>query len=253
MGASGRGLPADADGRGADSPGDMDSGKINGTLYGVFMDFTINTVVTFAEEPEEWDYDAFLSCFDENDPAVKSVYNSLNGSSGSVFNVHFFLHGLEEKYLFDAENCTTRFDSEEFRKILRLTRIFEKREHQGTLEDVRQGTSPCAVVLIRTPVELADLRIWGEGKLRFIGYPSGEGSRHYIGLDSFPITVRVNASAEEKRLAHSFLQFLLSYEGQMEAVQDTSNPNVRMSVRKDVLEEQINRVNENSWGSHFLR
>ncbi len=77
------------------------------------------------------------------------------------------------------------------------------------------------------------------------GYPSGEGSRHYIG-GAYPIAVRANASEEEKQLAYDFLQFLLSYDAQMEAVSAGASSNYHMSVRKDVLEEQINRMNEYS-------
>ena len=223
----------------------LDTGRINDILYGVVTDFCLDTVVTFAEEPDEWDYDTFLNCFDENDPSMKSVFNASNGSDGYSFISKFLIHSFEEKYLFDAENCTTRFDSEDFRKILRLARYSMAREHQGNSEDLRQGASPCAVVFIQRPEDLACLRIWGGDKLRFIGYPSGEGSRHYI-VGSEPITVRANATTDEKRLAYSFIQFLLSYDAQMEAV-SASNSNYNMSVRKDVLEEQINRMDEYSY------
>lgn len=229
-------------------PQALDTGKINGTLYGVVTDFSINTVITFAEEPDGWDYDTFLSCFDEDDPSMKSVFAPEYESDGYSFITRFFYHGLKEKYLFDAENCTTRFDSEEFRKLLRLARYFMEREHQGDSEDLRQGTSLCAVVSIQKPDDLACLRIWGGDKLRFIGYPSGEGSRHYIEGGN-PITVRVNATTEEKWLAHTFLRFLLSYDAQLEAVSAVSNYNYHMSVRKDVLEEQINRMDEYSYTS----
>ena len=226
----------------------VNAGRIDGTLYGVVTDFSINTVVTFLEEPDEWDYDAFLSCFDEDDPSMKSAYNPLSGSDGYTFIAAFFYHGLQEKYLFDAENGTTRFDSEEFRKILRLARSFIDRERQGSSEDLRQGTSPCAVAYIDDPGDLACLRIWGGDTLKFIGYPSGEGSKHYLDCGK-PITVRANATAEEKQLACSFLRFLLSYDTQLEAVSATSN-NFHMSVRKDVLEAQINRMDEYS-GTHL--
>lgn len=224
----------------------VDAGRINGTLYGIVTDFSLDTMVTFAEEPEEWDYDTFLSCFDEGDSSMKSVLLPLNGSGGESFLAKLFFHGLQENYLFDAESCTTRFDSEEFRKILRLGRYFEEREHQGTSEDVRQGTSLCAQAYIDAPEDLACLRIWGGDKLRYVGYPSGEGSRHYI-EGAYPIAVRANATAEEKQLAHSFLQFLLSHDAQMEAMSAETTGNYQMSVRRDVLEEQIDRINGDTY------
>ena len=219
----------------------LDAGRINGTLYGVATDFSLDTVITFADEPDEWDYDTFLGCFDEDDPAIKSVYTPMTGTDGYTFISNFIYHGLKEKYLFDAESCTTYFDSDKFRKILRLGRYYMEKEHQGTSEGLRQGTTLCATVNISVPDEMAYLRIWGGDQLRFIGYPSGDGSRHYISCSN-PIAVRVNATAEEKRLAHSFLQFLLSYEAQMEAVADGASA---LSVRRDVLEEQIKRMGKN--------
>lgn len=224
-------------------PQAIDMGRINDTLYGIVKDFYLDTLITFAEEPAGWDYDTFLSCFDEDDPSMKSVLLPESGSDGYSFICKFFFHSLKGKYLFDAENCTTCFDSEEFRKILRLAGYFMEREHQGTSEDVQQGTSLCAQACITEPADLACLRIWGGEKLTMIGYPSEEGGKHYI-VGSAPIAVRVNARLEEKQLAHSFLRFLLSYDAQMEAVQAGS---ARLSVRKDVLEEQINLMNEYSY------
>ena len=219
----------------------LDAGRINGTLYGVATDFSLDTVITFADEPDEWDYDTFLGCFDEDDPVIKSVYTPLSGTDGHTFISNFFYHGMQEKYLFDAESCTTYFDSEKFRKILRLGRYYMEKEHQGTSEGLREGTTLCAAVELGTPEDLTYFRIWGGDRLTFIGYPSEEGSRHYISCSN-PITVRVNATAEEKQLAHSFLQYLLSYDAQMEAVSAGAGSNYHMSVRKDVLDEQINRV-----------
>ncbi len=219
----------------------VDAGRIDGTLYGVVTDFSLDTVVTFAEEPTGWDYDAFLDCFDENTSAVKSVYTPLSGTDGLLFIINFFYHGLQEKYLFDAESCTTHFDSDQFRKILRLACYYMEKEHQGNSEGLREGTTLCAAVSILSPDAMAYFRIWGGEKLRFIGYPSGEGSRHYISGGD-PIAIRVNATAEEKRLARSFLQHLLSYDVQTESVLADSWNGYHMSVRKDVLDEQIRRM-----------
>lgn len=224
----------------------MEFGKIDGTLYGVVTDFSLNTVVTLAEEPEGWDYDTFLSCFDEDDPSMKSVVTALEGSGGSSFVKTFFVQSLADSYLFDAESCTTFFDSDEFRKILKLGAGFMKRDRRGNSEDLRQDTSPCGIAYIQKPESLACLRIWGGERLRYIGYPSKTGSGHYINGGN-PVTIRANATAAEKRIARTFLQILLSYDLQLEASSDTLNTNFSMSVRKDVLEEQIDRMNEDTY------
>ncbi len=57
------------------------------------------------------------------------------------------------------------------------------------------------------------------------------------------LAIRATASDEEKKIAGAFLQILLSREEQLEGAKD---PNFWLSVRRDVLEEQIDQVNEMS-------
>lgn len=48
--------------------------------------------------------------------------------------------------MFDADKCVTYFDSEKFRKILRLGRYYMVKEHQGTSEGLREGTISAAAL-----------------------------------------------------------------------------------------------------------
>ena len=57
------------------------------------------------------------------------------------------------------------------------------------------------------------------------------------------MTVRRTASKEEKEVACAFIDFLLSYECQSQTADDR---NFALSVRKDVLEEQISGMDENT-------
>ena len=63
-----------------------------------------------------------------------SVYNPINGSDGYPF-ASLFFHELGETFLYDAENCVTRFDSENFQKIMRLAKLYEEEGNQANAED----------------------------------------------------------------------------------------------------------------------
>ena len=222
-------------------PQTQQMGEIGETSYGVVTDFGITTMVTYKETPEEWNYETFLDCMTEGGDAGKSVYNPIRGSDGFSFATLFF-HNMNETFLYNKDDCTTHFDSEEFQRIITLANHYMKSNNQANVEDFQNGTSPCAVVNIRQPEDLACLRIWGEGLLHYIGFPGQTGSVHYLeGAD--PLCVRTNAGVEEKRLALTFLRYLLSYEGQKKLDSTYS----QWSVREDILKEQINRMDENSF------
>ncbi|MCM1568740.1 MAG: hypothetical protein NC081_04755 [Roseburia sp.] len=223
-------------------PKAMEMGEIDGTLYGVVNSFALDTVVIAQEEPEDWDYKAFLDGI-ENRDSLQAVFNGQNGLASFV--VNFLIHGLEDNYLLDAENGTVNFDSDEFRRVLRLGMAYCDEEawiEPG--ESLLEGKVFCNTVSITRP-ELIDLYryIYGED-IHYIGYPSKDGAAHY--MDSLsPLAIRVTASDEEKRVAGAFIRLLLSREGQLESSANSSN--FWLSVRRDVLEEQINQVNEWSY------
>lgn len=216
-------------------------GQIDGTSYGVVTSFGIHTLVSFAELPEEWNYETFLNALTE-DGKMKYVLNLLNGSDGSTLTSVFFFHGLDETYLYDAEKCTTNFDSEAFHKILQLAQYHNQRNAEPSGESLRDGDTLCAVVYIDDPDIIAALRIWGKDKLQYVGYPTQNGAVHYLS-GTEPLCIRRNATTDEKRLALTFLSYLLSYDGQKEAFAKQQG----LSVRKDVLQEQIEQVNEYSY------
>lgn len=64
-------------------------------------------------------------------------------------------------------------------------------------------------------------------------------------LESFPpVAIKKNATTEEKEVAIAFIKMLLSYDTQKSMSSDT---NFFLSVRSDVLEEQIQSVDSQSY------
>ena len=215
--------------------------NINGKPYGAVTDFSIDTMITFAKSPVEWDYKTFLDCLINGDIDQKSVYNPINGSDGLPF-ISLFFHDLTENFLYDADNCSTRFDSDDFQRILQLAQNYENGVNQATEEDFLQGNSLCAIVEIRKPEDLAGIRIIGNDKIRYIGFLTQTGSVNYL-VGSDPLCICVNATKEEKQLAYAFLKFLLADEGQ-KLVNDGIFG--RWSVREDLLEGQFKELDESS-------
>lgn len=223
-------------------PSVMELGKIDGTLYGIVTDFYLETVVVGEKNLKEWDYDTFLKCIQEN-PDLEAVMNSNDGKDGWYFISNFLIHGLEDNYLLDAEKCTTNFDSREFRAVLEVAKKYcERDDYVYPGSSLLEGEVLCNALTIQRPEQIALYRICYGEDINYIGYPSEEGSKHYLNGRS-PIAIRRTATKEEKEIACAFISLLLSYDCQSKM---SKGVNFSLSVRKDVLEEQINSVNENS-------
>lgn len=202
--------------------------------------FGLRTVVIAEKEPIEWDYESFLDSI-EKEPSIAAIFNGQNNVW--TFMASFLIHGMEDNYLLDAESGTTCFDSDRFRRALRLgTAYCNENEYveAGTL--LPEGRVFCNAISITRPELIELYRICYGRDANYIGYPARDGSAHYIDSNCL-LTVRATASDEEKRIAGAFLQILLSREMQLEGAKDSS---FWLSVRRDVLEEQIGQVNESS-------
>ena len=218
----------------------MDQGRINGTLYGVVMDFYLETVVTADKELTDWDYDRFLQLVSER-KNLKAVMNSCATQDGWYFIVEFFIQSMEDNYFLDAETAATNFDSDEFRTILHLARDYcERKDFVNAVEGLEDGQVFCNVITITQPEQLALYRFAYGDRVNYIGFPSKNGARPVIrGGD--PMVMRKNATKGEKELAYAFLEILLSEEILSKA---TGDLNYKLSVRKDVLAEQLAGVGE---------
>ena len=222
-------------------PQAMELGKIDGTLYGVVSSFELKTVVIAENEPTDWDYKGFLYGI-ESDSSIEAICNGQNNVWSFMY--HFLIHGMEDNYLLDAESGATYFDSDGFRRALRLGMAYcdENAYVEAGTPLFEEGKVFCNEIRITRP-ELVDLyRIFYGRDANYIGYPSKNGSAHYVDSNCL-LTIRATASDEEKKIAGAFLQMLLSRDEQLEG---TKNSNFCLSVRRDVLEEQIGQVNEMS-------
>ena len=226
-------------------PAALEAGKINGTQYGVAVHCMLQTLTTADPDLGDWDYDTFLRYLEqciESRQNLEAVFNSYEGY-GTHFITDFFIHGINDSYFWDAEEGTTNFDSAEFSKVLEIAKTYVEdkgRAADGLIADrekILEGKIVCVEDYIHEMYYITSNRIeYGYGdKIYYTGYPTKEGAAHLMRTEA-SLAIRRTASEEEKLVAYAFLDFCLSYEGQRRA---TKISDFFMSVRKDVLEEEL--------------
>ncbi len=219
----------------------LELGRIDGTLYGVVTNFWLETLVTRDDKLQDWNYDSFLMSI-EKQPILEAIVNSEYLEDDALrFVSNFLVHGLEDNYFFDIETYKPNIDNDEFRKMLRYIKKYCVRsDFVNPGRTSLEGNVLCNSLKINRPEQVALYRICYGDNINYIGFPGKEGADNY--LNSFsPISIRITASKEEKAIAYAFLRLLLSYDCQVKLAKES---NFSLSIRKDVLEEQINAVNE---------
>ena len=219
----------------------MEMGKINGKLYGMATDFALYTVVVNDPDLEDWDYDVFMQCAEDR-PGLEALFNMYGGNYGPHFITSFLSHGLEDNYFLDGGTGKMVFDSSKFRKALGLAEKYCVRgenEEVGLCGSLLEGKVLCNTLTIYKPEHFALYRTYYGEDIQYIGYPTKDGGTHFMSTNSM-LSIRRSATKEEKEAAAAFISLYLSHEGQLHAAQAL---NFNLSVRKDVLEEQIASIN----------
>lgn len=223
-------------------PSALEPGRIDGTLYGIATNFRLCTLVTGDPDLKDWDYDTFLQCVEER-PELEAIFDFYDGDCGTYFITSFLIHGLDDAYFFDEEAGTMSFDSSKFRRVLELAKKYcVRKERVKKGSSLLEGKTLCNELTIQRPEELALCRVYYGEDANYIGYPTKDGGAHFIEGDS-PLAIRRTATEEEKAVAAAFINLCLSYEGQALAAKEL---NFALSVRWDMLEDQIAAMDENS-------
>ena len=223
-------------------PAALEMGRIDGTLYGIVTDFHLRTLVTGDPDLADWDYDSFLQCITDR-PELEAIFDQYDGDFGAYFLVGFLSHGMDDCYFLDGEEGNMRFDSDRFRKALELAEKYCVREEGVSPgSSLLEGKVLCNALYVSKPEQLALYRLCYGEDANYIGYPTKDGAAHFLENGSL-LAVRSTATKQEKEAAAAFLGLCLSYEGQILAAKDI---NFALSVRRDVLEEQIAGMDENT-------
>ena len=215
-------------------PETLSFGKIGETQYGIVKDFTIETLVTSQAGPTDWDYGGFLNVLEKTGEMAPFSYEKL--SIPYDFRSEYFealCNGVDDTYYLNMEQGSTIFGTEEFDRVLKLSEQARKcppAEGGKAIHDGKAISEHVELLSVQGIVELR-MRMETNGD-KLIGYPTKNGARHLL-VAGAPLTMRVTATEEEKKIAYTFLQLLLSKEGQTSSVRHT------FFVRHDALEEQF--------------
>lgn len=215
-------------------------GSINGQLYGIVSDFAIETMVTGCKNPE-WNYERFIDEIN-NVKGLLSIAGS--GYDETSVATYIFDHGMDDSFYIDKETKEPLFDTDEFRTLMLLIKEKAYKENGDTFEEKRvyDCKDLCNAILITKPETLILYkRLYGDD-VKISGFPGNDGPVNFL-HSMATITIRKNATKEEKEIAFAFANTILSYDAQISLTEGISSG---MSVRKDVFEKRVAQVKKGS-------
>lgn len=212
--------------------------SIDGEVYGIVSDFVVETLITGADETD-WDYDRFLQCIEKSSGLRYIMDNEMVNSAKVWIAIDIFDNGIENSFYMDAESGELKFDTEEFRTLLGLIDKYGPGQSLVPyVEGLRDGEVLCNFIYINSPRDLIFWRKTCGDYANIVGFPDNTGAKHRL-VGAHVLAIRKTASDADKAIAAEFAKMLLSYEVQHKM---TRSPNFHLSVRTDVLEEQIYSV-----------
>lgn len=212
--------------------------SVNGKSFAVSVDYYINTMVS-STIGEDMNYSQLLQYLSENTNVKYLMDNELVHDVPGWLAVGVFGGNTEDSFFIDKKTGETRFKSDDFDTMLAaIDALSPKGGEVKYFEGMESGEVLYNFVSINTPI---DLFFWNEMSkqgIDIVGIPKNNGAKNVICI-SHSLMIRKSASAEEKETAMEFLKMLLSKEMQLKMMQ---SPNFHLSIRNDVLAEQIRSV-----------
>lgn len=213
---------------------------MDGATYAVTADYFIRTMVS-AKAEEDINYEGFVKLISDSRECHFIMDNNLTDDVSLWLATSLLDAGPTDSFYIDKKTGSTRFDSPEFDKMLNLLdRLSPKDRTIDYFEGLRSGEILFNFVSINSPL---DLFFWNEKSksgIRAVGMPKNSGAKNEICIPH-ALMLRKSASAEEKEIASEFLKMLLSKEAQLKMA---SSPNFHLSIRDDVLKEQLGKVKD---------
>lgn len=203
-------------------PGVLEAGTVDGKLYGIATQCSVNTLAVSESlwQNKTWDYTDILSLMEAGEAAGSGPRSVLGGYSsenllGILANISI---GAGKSSLVDEKAGKCYFDTEEFVELLEFCKKYgmEPDRDAGGEEMIRF----CSGDLVSFSMRKAEL---GD-EYHCVGYPVNSGSGGFV---EYPFLVGVNDRTEKGEIVRDFLQYLLS-----DRKQSASG---YASVRRDVL------------------
>ncbi len=218
-------------------PGILDTGRIEGILYGVpYMQFKGVLITTQSRigSAEDWNQEQMMQLVENS--GAERLASRLAGSA--IIDNCALIDKTDNPYI-DWQKGTCDFTGENFAKLLRFAREYGDPEYvvlnEVRCRRVRKGED-FAEQGLRC---LEDMSLYDavlDGETVYMGYPTGTGAKIIISTSM----LFCNGASEKKAGATEFLRFLLSEEQQNQMIErmvaDQYTDVTCSSVRIDTIE-----------------
>ena len=229
----------------------LDSGRLQGELYGIPYDCLALTLTTysgsFAGDRQSWTLPELMDAVRSSDAEVLQ-----NNSSGWAIVLYYGLCDNDNKTFIDWENGKSHLTEEPFLDLLEFAREYADND-QHTWEKDAEAVREGKMVAVNLTIgggsgfdDLSRLENIFSGEPAHLGYPRSEGNGIYVE----PRLFFLNAQSDKREGAEVFLRYLLSEETQMRlavfsvddfppVVGEASAEMPNLAVRLSALEKSI--------------
>ena len=227
-------------------PAALESGRINGKLYGVPYNchiFLTTYSESFTASRQSWTIEELMEAVRETDADMLQC-----GLDGTAIVLAYGLYDNDSKAYIDWENRVSHLTEEPFLELLEFAKEYADDGQDGRTDEgkaVQEGrtiaANPHVFGGLNNYYYLTEMEDIFQGEPAHLGFPRSEGNGIYVIPDMF----FVNAQTDKKEGIEVLFQFLLSEENQK---RDVSRPfdNQRfilfltsLPVRLDALERSI--------------
>ena len=221
-------------------PEALDLGKIGDVTYGIVRNFRIETLLVSNKGPSDWDYNGFLNALEKSGGAAFTYRDMEFDWDWRKKYFDILKNGYDDTYFLNRNNGSVGmvFGTEEFERVLRLSDKAANclpPEEGKTLKSGKALCEPYEMVGLWDVLRL-HRKMEANGE-KAIGYPTRDGARHLLIAQS-QVTMRSTATEEEKKIAYTFLKFMLSEEAYQ------ASPGVGFPVRSDAIEGLLDDFEE---------
>lgn len=216
-----------------------EANQVEGRMFGIPYSFSLNTMVTspiMATNSENWTMEYCVQTAQDVGITtfIKAPYGWTSEKSG-LYVLNVLGVGMDGIQLFvDEEQGISSFEQPEFIALLDFAKKYSDSEPQASKKGrYASGEIFCTTLGIGNFDSFWYCDKLFEGEPVYMGYPSPQGGRHLITVDSFYI----NAASSHVAGALDFMEYLLEEEQQRKLVTGYGNLPVKQELLKMIWKE----------------
>lgn len=211
--------------------GVIESGTVNGEFVGLIPSAYPVTMITSDAtwEDSSWSALDILELMENNEQLEAGFWEDYSGNvSGASMLYSLVCHDMTDSPFVDFENGESKFEREEFVRLLELTKEYAEAELEGSAKTTQSGQAlALRAYIFSISTFCQNMRMMGE-ECHLVGMPS---ETDYVGNWLCYSFLVVNKNSPHKEEIKGYLEELLSLQNQRQASMN--------SIRRDVIEESM--------------